>query len=763
MVLTIVGISGVTPVMAKEYKGQPEKHKIGDKLPLPTGEAVEYKGESNGKSVWSVKYGEPVYIPSTSIEYDCQWYDLGNGKYMSGDNIFQAFVSKEKVTINYDGKSSHWQPSLTVGIKEYKLKKVEPVLLNVDPINENYINNTLMWDYGGGVKRYLRLIEGMVIEYYTIDNQLDGDLNIKSNISKDAEFNWHRPAYAYDANNKVVDITESINHDIYISKSALTTNSKNDELQYPIIIDPDTSFTTLSYDTYWEYVEYDYVSMDYAFSVAHDASSAYNYYILDTMAVATGASHNGASTAFSGTVRRAAVMFDTSGLPDDVTVTVAELNLYGTSAPTTLVGAWTLQVQSGMPTYPHIPPTDSDYNYSYYAGSGGTLSSGSMGTGYKTIVLNATGRGWVNKTGYTKFMLREQTYDIGDTTPPYTYDWTSSEWIFYSYEKGAGYRPYLEVTYSATEPSITADDASNVGEASARLNATVTDDGGESCSVRWGYGTTNQTEGNFTNYDTVTSWTDAEWDTGEHPYLDVDSLNSDDKYYYRIQIDNDYGTVTSGEINFTTESSFSEPSNFRAFPSATSIALSWAKGNGTTDTLIRWSTDTYPTTTSTGTELYENSGTTTTHSGVTPGLTYYYSAWGESSGNYTAEYATVAVTTMALNIASDDLETPVAFSGWFQEPDYTNLSGLEPIYSAVNGVADSLGTPRNTAWQGLLLVITAVIAIAVMAKAGLIAGLVVSSALISVGCGMGILSTWFLLFIILFGIVGWSMKTKEVG
>ncbi len=43
--------------------------------------------------------------------------------------------------------------------------------------------------------------------------------------------------------------------------------------------------------------------------------------------------------------------------------------------------------------------------------------------------------------------------------------------------------------------------------------------------------------------------------------------------------------------------------------------------------------------------------------------------------------------------------------------DYTSLSRLEPIYSAVNGVADSFGIPRNNAWVFLSFIIVLGVAI----------------------------------------------------
>ncbi len=171
----------VTPVLADEGE-----LKAGDKRALSTGEEETYLGVIDGQQTWQVVFGDPVYIPGTETKYDLQWH-FADGEYVAGANVFEATVSDKRVTIEYDGKKSTWKPDFKVGTGQKVSGSV--TLLLFDPINSNYQQNTLVWDYGNGIKRYLRIIEGMLIEYYIIDSPLVGDIVIDNKVSKYADYN----------------------------------------------------------------------------------------------------------------------------------------------------------------------------------------------------------------------------------------------------------------------------------------------------------------------------------------------------------------------------------------------------------------------------------------------------------------------------------------------------------------------------------------------------------------------------------------------
>ena len=75
---------------------------------------------------------------------------------------------------------------------------------------------------------------------------------------------------------------------------------------------------------------------------------------------------------------------------------------------------------------------------------------------------------------------------------------------------------------------------------------------------------------------------------------------------------------------------------------ATQINLAWTKQTGDDKTLIRYRTDTYPTSVTDGTLLYNGTGSSTSHTGITPGQHIYYSAWGwnTTAGLYSLTHAT---------------------------------------------------------------------------------------------------------------------------
>lgn len=74
----------------------------------------------------------------------------------------------------------------------------------------------------------------------------------------------------------------------------------------------------------------------------------------------------------------------------------------------------------------------------------------------------------------------------------------------------------------------------------------------------------------------------------------------------------------------------------------TQVDLTWSKNSGSDYTIIRYDTTAYPTSLSEGTEIYNDTGVSHSHTSLTPGVTYYYTAWGmdSSSGLFSLTYDT---------------------------------------------------------------------------------------------------------------------------
>lgn len=251
-----------------------------------------------------------------------------------------------------------------------------------------------------------------------------------------------------------------------------------------------------------------------------------------------------------------------------------------------------------------------------------------------------------------------------------------------------------EMTFtSLSGPIITTLPATNVSQNSARFNAVVNNDGGSSCTVRFLRGTAS---GVYTSNTTVIVPTTT-YVMGNTPYLDVAGLLSNQTYYVRAEIVGEVSTVLGSEVSFTTSSSINPPSVLSGIPTSNTISLAWVKGTGSDQTAIRYSLGVYPSSNTTGTLGYLGTDSSTVITGLTPGTTYYFMAWGAVSGTYSTSNITQMVTTLAGSASPTTMPTPATPTGWFQAPDYTNMEHT-PMYSIVNFAADAFAVPRGTMW-----------------------------------------------------------------
>jgi hypothetical protein len=253
-----------------------------------------------------------------------------------------------------------------------------------------------------------------------------------------------------------------------------------------------------------------------------------------------------------------------------------------------------------------------------------------------------------------------------------------------------------EVSFTSLgNPVIARLDATNVSYSTARLNARVTDSGGQLAGVRFVYGLVPGFV--FADYARNTPLVDNTYTTGDTPYADITGLTGNTTYYYRAQIVNDVSTQLSSEGSFITELGVTAPSSLTGTPSATSISLAWVKGAGSNRTLIRYKIGAYPTATTDGTQTYLDTETSKVVTGLSIGVTYYFMAWGETAGAYSSSNTTVMVTTLAGNPAATNLPAPATPNNWFQAPDYTNMVNT-PFYTIVNFAADAFEMPKGTLW-----------------------------------------------------------------
>ena len=362
----------VTPVLAGD--GNNERRSKGDKIAIEGGYEATYQGLTADKKheVWAADLSAPKYLPNdleTPINCEWQWDDK-KGEWHIPDNLFTAEVKGTKVTVHYEGQDFTFDPVVYVG-KNDKYYAVDDLAkqLGNDPINSHlmYVGNTLEWDYGI-CTRHLRVIEGELLEYFIFDKDPQADVQIKYKyISKDKDFQWEVTPCAWDANGKSIVIDGA--------KNVKASEFARDDITYPVTIDPTTTFYISASDGS---MNRNLGSTVPTWNTVHDnatalySSSADIYCIVSAMGY-----YYVPSNTYNSSIDRAGLYFDTSAIPDVNQILLVTLDIYLYSL-TTGFGAWTLRIQSGMPTYPHDPMVVGDYYYIRYDGAGGDLATGDM-------------------------------------------------------------------------------------------------------------------------------------------------------------------------------------------------------------------------------------------------------------------------------------------------------------------------------------------------------------------------------------------------
>jgi len=351
------------------------------------------------------------------------------GRYYAKANLFSAVVEGTAVRVSIRLDKATWNPQLFLNGVEQSCS--EATLLGVDPDNENYHNNVLEWDYGI-CKRRLRLTEGAILEKYIFDADPQGGVVIRSNWRGEL-----RPCgyYAIDASDKSLPFT-------VVGDEKRVPASSFANAAYPVEIDDSLTVYSATGDGYTSYDNTNYTT-------CHDAPSGDTP---DTSNIRL--YHINQYAALNYTVRRSYTYFDTSPLGAGAVIS-ATLSLYGKSAPTeTDAGHPDIGVVQGVQDSP-LAANDYGDNEPYTTLGGNYIDvSAGFADQYNDITLNATGRGWINKTGTTLFCTRARG-DIDESTPT-----GSNIAVAYSADQGTGYQPKLVITYTAPVEKTSSDSGS---------------------------------------------------------------------------------------------------------------------------------------------------------------------------------------------------------------------------------------------------------------------------------------------------------------
>lgn len=249
---------------------------------------------------------------------------------------------------------------------------------------------------------------------------------------------------------------------------------------------------------------------------------------------------------------------------------------------------------------------------------------------------------WTNGVGSDKTMIRYRTdgsYPTGvtDGTQAYFDTGTSYEHSGLSNGTTYKYRGWSYATEGALEQysdayieasatpggmaTVTTNDASLIEETTATTGGNITNLNGAGNCTRRGVEYDIDSGVPYAN----SSYEDGDFGTGSYN-RNLTSLTKGELYYFRAYAVNTNGTGYGSEKTFLTKPD--EPNSLSATAAGeTEINLTWNKGTGAQKTIIRGKEDSYPANIADGSEVYNDTGTSTTHSGLSAGEHWYYRAW----------------------------------------------------------------------------------------------------------------------------------------
>ena len=454
------------------------------------------------------------------------WRRNPNGSYSANPNQFEADVATSgavAVTPHNDqpsgvkvGVTTSWKPRLLLNGHEV-MAVSGPTLLDVDPVNPNYQQNVIEWDYGV-CKRWLRLIEGRLLERWVFSQNPGATVRI--------EHGFEGPKlklgpYAVD------DDTEQV------------TAEQFSQAQYPFSISatgtfyPDADAETTTHDAALHNTSQNTSWTSLRAIAGTTALDAYQY-VYDNF-------RSTSSTSNWQYITRSQFLFDTSSIGANTVISSVTFSLY----LNTNYGA-----NAGSGSGTHVCSSNPASNTGAATGdfallgttSFGSLAHGSWAAGYNNIALNASGIAAVNKTGITKLGIRSN-FDLDGSEPTWVSE-TTYGIRCYASEQGEGYKPKLVVVYDTiVAPTVTTSAASSIGETSATMNGSVSATGFENPTRYFQYGKTAAYE--------LGSINKGVGGAGGFSHA-LSGLDPDTLYYFRAYATNSAGTGYGSQQTFTT-------------------------------------------------------------------------------------------------------------------------------------------------------------------------------------------------------------------
>ena len=328
------------------------------------------------------------------------------------------------------GESLNYESQIFLNGIEVKPQKVK--LLAIDPINENYTENTLEWDYGI-CKRWLRIIEGRLHGYWAFNTDPNGEVHIEYNQSGD--FKLRLSEFAVDDDTEVIPVQAFITED---------PEPDSPPREYPFIVRDSTTFypdaheETSSVDG--DVTHYDSGGLDWAVIRGGAGTEAYDEGTTLRCTV-----EGDSITDKYDRFRKPIFLFDTSALGAGAEISAATLSLYGGTKDDTLYtpsinivasapASNTVLAAGDFNSLGSVKFCDTDIAYADWAND------------YNDFILNASGLAAIDKEGVSKFGGRETAKELPDIEPTWAND--DAELHMYAADQGTGYKPKLVVTYT---------------------------------------------------------------------------------------------------------------------------------------------------------------------------------------------------------------------------------------------------------------------------------------------------------------------------
>lgn len=202
--------------------------------------------------------------------------------------------------------------------------------------------------------------------------------------------------------------------------------------------------------------------------------------------------------------------------------------------------------------------------------------------------------------------------------------------------------------------------------------------------------------------------------------------------------------------------------------STTSVDLRWEFVTGATSYVIRYATTGFPATPAAGTSAYSGTGYYTTLTGLTSGVTYYFSAWGYDGADYSATAYNVSVTTLAASLvtgggdtysdlpAIQDLPADIIDSPDGSGSDFGAIGGVLNYFNTAPG---GLNIPTNNLELSVLTIGIVIASIWVYTKTNsMLMGWLFCLVCQALGWWMGLMSWGGIVVIVVMGMMMWAFK-----